>query len=417
MKLILQCLLIALVLGGVLLSQANAQQPIAPITYIDSEPSYRKWQDDYNIDKIEYTTDHTILHFSFRCKNDAYTNAIFYPSGDKNAWYLEEQATGQQFNFQDIRNVHRNGVLMQQKVTDVYTLKASKEGNHTIFSCEVYFERLPSTVKTVDLIEGKGNKKNKNYFNCFDVKVNVGVDLDTAAEKEQEQPLNTPKKINQPKPKPAPEVAPTPEPAPQAEAPSEAAAPKTYTDYKPVYKQWQKHYSIDKIEYTEEHTIVHFRCFIRSNSSTSINFYPPQHRDAWLLQKKEDGHYFYLREIRNVSRNGVLMQPKVLKLYNVYASAKGKHTSFSCAIYFERLPEEIKTVDLIEGKGREKADNYFNCFDIKLKTWEDEDLGSASDMEQRINTLEEQYTPSLIKTKKKKSKRKALTPLQLDTND
>ena len=132
--------------------------------YTDHKPSYRKWQDDYIIDKIEYTTDRTIFYFRFVCKSGKYTSAIFYPPGGKHPWYLKGRDVRKNFYLKEIRNVRRNGKLMKSKVrSSSYSIAAIDGVGFTIFSCEVHFERLPNNVKIVDLIEGPGQEYNKNH--------------------------------------------------------------------------------------------------------------------------------------------------------------------------------------------------------------------------------------------------------------
>ncbi len=224
MKTIVRHILIVLVLGVALLSDAAAQE-----TYTDHKPQYRKWQDSYILDKIEYTSSRTIFYFRFVCKSGKYTNAIFYPPGGEHPWYIKGRNVKKNFYLKEIRNVRRNGVLMKSRVRNTpYSINALEGGDYTVFSCEVHFERFPNDLKTADLIEGRGQEYNKNHFNCFNIKLKTSDDDDLGSSRDSDKKVDefekkyniSSKKVNEapkkkPKPKPKPEPEPEPEPKPE----------------------------------------------------------------------------------------------------------------------------------------------------------------------------------------------------------
>ncbi|MCH2021339.1 MAG: OmpA family protein [Saprospiraceae bacterium] len=160
-------------------------------TYTDHKPSYRKWQDDYILDKIAYTADRTIFYFRFVCKSGKYTNAIFYPPGGEHPWYLKGRNVKKNFYLKELKYIRRNGKLMKSRVrSSAYSVSALEGIGYTVFSCEVHFERLPNDVTTVDLIEGKGQEYNKNHFNCFNVKLKTWKDKDLGTNKDSEDKVN-----------------------------------------------------------------------------------------------------------------------------------------------------------------------------------------------------------------------------------
>jgi outer membrane protein OmpA-like peptidoglycan-associated protein len=194
--------------------------------HTDHKPQYRPWQDDYILDKIEYTADRTIFYFRFVCKPGKFVSAIFYPPGGKHPWYLRGKNVPKNFDLKEIRNVRRNGVLMAQRVSSELTIPAI-DNAHTIFSCEVHFERLPNDVTLVDLIEGRGQEYNRNHFNCFDVKIKTFNDKDLGSENDSQSqvrkfeerfgvrttpPPPPPPKPTPPKPTPPKPTPPKPEP-------------------------------------------------------------------------------------------------------------------------------------------------------------------------------------------------------------
>ena len=136
-------------------------------TYTDHKPTYRKWQDDYILDKISYTSERTIFYFRFVCKSGKYTNAIFYPPGGEHPWYLKGRNVKKNYYLKELKYIRRNGKLMKSRVrSSAYSVSALEGAGYTVFSCEVHFERLPNDVTTVDLIEGKGQEYNKPLDIC-----------------------------------------------------------------------------------------------------------------------------------------------------------------------------------------------------------------------------------------------------------
>jgi outer membrane protein OmpA-like peptidoglycan-associated protein len=146
-----------------------------PKEYTDHKPVYRKWQDSYILDKIEYTNSATIFYFRFVCKSGQGTTAIFYEPGGEAPWYLKGKS-GKNYYLKAVKNIRRNSELM---VTNLLTKREfpSLDGfGYTVFSCEVHFEKLPNTEKTVDFIEGIGHEFSQNHFNCFDVALKTSDD-------------------------------------------------------------------------------------------------------------------------------------------------------------------------------------------------------------------------------------------------
>lgn len=227
MKTIVQYILIAFLFSGILLSEAAAQK-----TYTDHKPQYRKWQDDYILDKIEYTKSRTIFYFRFVCKSGKYTNAIFYPPGGEHPWYIKGRNVRKNYFLKEIRNVRRNGELMKSRVQNsAYSINALDGPGYTVFSCEVHFERFSNDLETADLIEGRNQEYNKNHFNCFNIKLKTWDDKDLGSSKDSDKKVRefekkygtSSKRVNAPKPKPKkpkpkkPKPEPEPEPEPQPE--------------------------------------------------------------------------------------------------------------------------------------------------------------------------------------------------------
>lgn len=137
------------------------------------------------------------------------------------------------------------------------------------------------------------------------------------------------------------------------------------TDKNPTYEQFNDQCILDKVEYQEDRTIFHFR--YRASSYTSIWLYAPGGDHPWFLKDKINDTEYNLIGVYNVRRNNRLAYKEV-KGDHVYmnADSKKEKTYFECEVHFERLPETVSEVDLVEGKGMEAAWNHFNCFNIQV---------------------------------------------------
>jgi hypothetical protein len=137
------------------------------------------------------------------------------------------------------------------------------------------------------------------------------------------------------------------------------------TDKNPTYKQFNDQCILDQVEYQEDRTIFHFR--YKASTYASIWLYAPDGEHPWYLKDKINDKEFNLIGIYNVRRNNILTHKEITAPY-VYMNADSKKetTYFECEVHFERLPETVSEVDLIEGKGMEEAWNHFHCFDIQV---------------------------------------------------
>ena len=183
---------------------------------------------------------------------------------------------------------------------------------------------------------------------------------------------------------------------PQAQAQSQ----QTYTDHKPQYRPWKDNYILDKIEYRQERTVFYFR-FVSSGGGVSAIFYPPGGKYPWYL-KANDGKNYELKEIRNVRRNGITMAQAVRNELRLESVGSG-NTVFSCEVHFERLPNNVTKVDLIEGRGKEYDQNHFNCFNVAVKTFKDPELGTEADSDEAVRRFEQKFG---VRTPKPKPKPK-----------
>jgi hypothetical protein len=142
------------------------------------------------------------------------------------------------------------------------------------------------------------------------------------------------------------------------------------TDANPVYDKFNDYCLLDKVEYQEERTIFHFR--YKASSYTSIWLYSPSGDHPWFLKDEINGEEYKLLGVYNVRKNNMLTHKEVSGNYTyMNADATKNVTYFECEVHFERLPETVSEVDLIEGKGMEGAWNHFHCFNIKVDPLKD----------------------------------------------
>lgn len=164
-----------------------------------------------------------------------------------------------------------------------------------------------------------------------------------------------------------------------------------YTDHKPEYRKWKDSYILDKIEYQPDATVFYFRFICDNLNSGGAIFYPPGGKYAWYLKGVDVKRDFPLIAVKNIRRDGILIKKEVKDgVFNSPPANLTGYTIFSCEVHFGPLDNEVKMADLIEGYGQEYNRLHFNCFRIKLKTWDDETLGTEEDSRKIIAEFEEQ---------------------------
>lgn len=137
---------------------------------VDEAPKYKKVQDVFLIDKIEYTATNTILHFRFECFVNQYSGATFYAPGEQGSWVLKG-SNGEVYPLRAVRNVQVNGELKADNISQAVSYWMDWSNDHATYTCELQFDRLPNSVKVADLIEGIGYEKAVDRFNCLNIKL------------------------------------------------------------------------------------------------------------------------------------------------------------------------------------------------------------------------------------------------------
>ncbi len=164
---------------------------------------------------------------------------------------------------------------------------------------------------------------------------------------------------------------------------------KPFVDYKPIYKKWQNNYILDKIDYTKDRTIFHFR-YVSHYDSGTATYYGSGEDLAWFLKNDANpSEVFKMIEIKNIARNGKVEIPIVNTKKPVQLVTLNNDV-FTCEVHFKRLPNNVKVADFIEGIGAELKTNHFNCLDVQMKTFDSKELGSQQDMISNITDFQKQ---------------------------
>lgn len=156
-----------------------------------------------------------------------------------------------------------------------------------------------------------------------------------------------------------------------------------YVDYNPEYTKLLDNYTIDKIEYFKNEMVIHVR-FASTPNGGLILYYGPQSQSSWYL-KGENTNY-ELQAVRNIAQDRKILVES-LKPGAYYDHATPPNTFFTCEIVFSRLPDNITTVDLIEGQGNESNPMYLNIFNLLIKDSNSKDLSTAREMRKRIEAI------------------------------
>jgi len=255
MTLVLKRMLFLLLFStNVLLAQDN---------YVDYNPQYKTWTKNYQIDKIEFTVNHTIIHLRFTKDNSKYDNPSFYPSKGEYAWVLESE-NGTVYEFDKLVNIKKDGVVEIEALgSEPQTISSwtKSKKSKTFFTCEIHFKRLPIELETVSLIEGKGHRFTRNHLNCLDIQLK---NTDRGLEKDEAQQIKAFEKERLAPVKTKPQIA--------GYDDLQDFVEREALDESPKYKHWQKGYQIEKIVYTKTETVF----FLKMTLEGGMNaiFYP-----------------------------------------------------------------------------------------------------------------------------------------------
>ncbi|MGH1338414.1 MAG: OmpA family protein [Aureispira sp.] len=166
----------------------------------------------------------------------------------------------------------------------------------------------------------------------------------------------------------------------------------TFFDYLPKYRKFKSHYQIDKIEYQEKRTVIHFRYVVQEAGTTT--FYGGNHPGSWYLRTPPRMRgleiQFKQLEVANIAINSELKRGSLISVPEIsYDLNRGDVVT--CQVHFVRIPQYIRMLDLIEGKDGHLDQDKLNCFDIMIKTKENPLLGKEENMQAVVGRFEQSF--------------------------
>lgn len=160
--------------------------------YTDYKPEYKAIKGSYGIDKIEYFEDEMVIHFRFIATPEGGW-VTYYGYRGTNPWYLKSDTSS--YTLQVIRNITEEGKVLVELINykPFYRHELIPNG---VYTCEIVFKRLPSDVRMVDLIEGKGNESDFIFFNVYNVVIKDIKSKNLGTEKEMKKRIDAIKKTS-----------------------------------------------------------------------------------------------------------------------------------------------------------------------------------------------------------------------------
>lgn len=170
------------------------------------------------------------------------------------------------------------------------------------------------------------------------------------------------------------------------------SANNSFFDYLPKYRKFKSHYQIDKIEYQEKRTIIHFRYVVQE--SGSVTFYNGNHPNSWYLRTPPRMRgleiQFKQLEVANIAINNELKRASLTNVPEIsYDLRRGDVVT--CQVHFVRIPRYIRMLDMIDGKDGHLDQDKLNCFDIMIKTKDNPLLGKSENMLAVVSRFEQSF--------------------------
>lgn len=147
---------------------------LAQKIYTDYKPTYKQWDVNYILDKIEYTKTRTIFYFRYLSSSNGFGDAIsFFGANHPDHWCLENIDNPSEVHHMiEIRNLARSGRMMYPVLPNNQIAEFTTDGSKSeTFICEVHFPRLPKTMTRANFLEGYAAKRLTNHFHCLNVKI------------------------------------------------------------------------------------------------------------------------------------------------------------------------------------------------------------------------------------------------------
>lgn len=155
------------------LSQAKAAPQTSEADYTDYLPKYRTLSNDFLISKIDYTEKELIVYIRYVANiNNDIVN--FYGENKEQAWKLTTSTRPQSSSAYtvtrsaSVKNIRLNDEAKVVELDGNASEKVSAQKGDVI-TCEVHFEMMPSSIRTVHLVGGDLGRDGVQRFNCNDI--------------------------------------------------------------------------------------------------------------------------------------------------------------------------------------------------------------------------------------------------------
>ena len=160
--------------------------------YVDYNPQYTLWQDNYIIDKIEYFKNEMVIHFRFIAKPEG-GFVTFYGAQMDSSWYIK--STNAEYELQKIKSIAEEGKVLVKSLKTGYYYERKQIPNGT-YTCEIVFKRPSKDIKQIDLIEGLGNESKSNHFNAYNIAIKDINSKDLGTEEDMKKRIEALKKVS-----------------------------------------------------------------------------------------------------------------------------------------------------------------------------------------------------------------------------
>lgn len=145
---------------------------------VETQPQYTKSQKNYSISKISFFQKRIVLDLEFvfeRGTKEWTKSVIFTPPNTPNSWCLQDPKSDKRVHLLKITNITRNGIEIKARIKspkDKVEIQLPLQGiPKEVFTCKAHFSKLPNNLKTIELLEGVGNKYKAGHWNFFAIQL------------------------------------------------------------------------------------------------------------------------------------------------------------------------------------------------------------------------------------------------------
>jgi hypothetical protein len=125
----------------------------------------QSFQNQLFLKEIWHTSTSTIFRIQYYAPPSSYSSATLHNRGNRN-YYIK--AGSKKIKMQSIKNIILNQFLLKEELKNKESLKLEKAPSLYLLTYDVYFDRLPDDLGSLNLIEGR-EKEGTTSFNFYSV--------------------------------------------------------------------------------------------------------------------------------------------------------------------------------------------------------------------------------------------------------